>query len=191
MENEKGTSPDNMIPPGHYTVKAVYKGPKDIVWGEASGGQKSAQVGLTFEITQGEYKGRMYPWYGSFAEGKATEITMDSLEAAGVTGYEDDNIKKPIGLGSKECIAVIQHRTLQNYSDGQLVDIIDEKTGLPRVIAQIQYINAIGARMKNVMSESDSDSFAEMMKSTVAARRQKKSGAAGGVPKNADGTDLF
>lgn len=191
MANENEVSkPENMIPPGHYTVKAIYRDAKDLVFGEASGGQKSVQVGVTFEITQGEFKGRKYPWYGSFAEGEATRITLDALEAAGVTHYEDDDLRKPVGLGSTECTAVIQHRTLQKYEDGQLVDVLDND-GRPRAIAQIQYINPIGARMKNTLDAGATASFADLMKGTLAQRREKKGVASSGVPKDANGNPLF
>ncbi len=186
MTTETEQSNSGIIPPGHYVGRAVYRKPEDAVFGESS--NKNPQVGLTFEITEGKFKGRRYPWFGSFAEGEATRITLDSLAAAGAK-LETDDIYNLDGLGDQDCMIVMEHRTQQKYDGGALIDVLDEKTGMPRIIPQIQYINPIGgARMKNVYDADGKAAFRDMMRGTLAKRGAKSST---GLPTDANNKPLF
>lgn len=185
IENEQNSN-SGMIPPGHYVGRAVYRKPEDAVFGESS--NKTPQIGLSFEITEGPFKGRRYPWYGTFAEGEGTRITLDSLSAAGAK-LETDDITNLDGLGEQDCMLVIEHRTQQKYVDGALVDVLDEKTQQPRIIPQIQYVNPIGgARMKSVYDNDAKAAFRDMMRGTLAKRGAKSSD---GLPTDTNGKPLF
>ncbi len=183
-ENEQSNS--GMIPPGHYVGRAVYRKPEDAIFGESS--NHNPQVGLSFEIVEGKFKGRRYPWYGSFAEGEATRITLDSLAAAGAK-LETDDITDLSGLGEQDCMLVMEHKTQQKYEGGTLVDIIDERTGEPKIIPQIQYVNPIGgARMKTAYDADGKAAFRDMMRGTLAKRGAKSST---GLPTDANNKPLF
>lgn len=174
-----------MIPAGHYQAKAI---PDTLTFGKASSGNR--QVGCSFEIIEGDYKGRRYPWIGMLVEGESTRITLDTLEAAGVTDYEDDDLRKPIGLGSVPCMIVMEHKVQQKYNDqGELVDVLDDD-GNQRYVPSIKYVNALGGvRMKETLNDNEAEQLAADMQGALAARRAKKSGSK--VPTGADGKPLF
>lgn len=176
---------ESMIPAGHYQAKAI---PDTLTFGKAASGNK--QVGVSFEIIEGEYKGRRYPWIGMLVEGESTRITLDTLEAAGVTDYEEDDIRKPIGLGSVPCMLVIEQKVQQKYNDaGELEDVLDAE-GNQKIIPSIKYVNALGAvRMKETLDENEAESLAASMQGALAARRAKKTG--GKIPTDSNGKPLF
>lgn len=183
----ENTENKNMTPPGHYVGRAIYRSPDDAVFGESS--NNTPQVGLSFKITEGPFANRTFPWYGSFAEGDATRITIESLKAAGAR-FETDDITNLAGLGEVDCTLVIEHRVVQmKGEDGNLVDKIDERTGQPLVLPQIRYINPMGgARMKNTYDSDAKAAFRDMMRGTMA--KYAKSGSSE-LPTDANGKALF
>lgn len=177
---------ESMIPAGHYQAKAVAD---TLTFGKAASGNR--QVGCSFEIIEGEYKGRRYPWIGMLVEGESTRITLDTLEAAGVTDYEDDDLRKPIGLGTVSCMLVIEQKVQQKYNDdGELEDVLDDQ-GEPRLIPSIKYVNALGAvRMKETLDDGEAEQLAADMQGAIAARKAKKKGGSK-VPTDSNGKPLF
>ena len=142
-------SEKNIGPPGSYEARAM----QTVDWGESRNG--SAQIGLTFVITtEGAQKGRRLPWFGVLAKGsEAMRITFEALEAAGLPRHEiDPESDHQPKLGSVESVIVVQHKTLQTYENGVLVDKLDEN-GNAQTIAEIAYVNRLGgARFKTKLS---------------------------------------
>lgn len=193
-ENETNETPKtdptkDMIPPGFYIGRAVYRDARDAVFGPSA--QNNPQVGLSFVITEGDYKGRRYPWYGTLS-GDALRITLDALEAAGATfGPDGTDLTDLTGFGTRDVSLNIVHKTVQKYESGALVDVIDEKTGEPRIIPQIAFVNPMGgARMSNVYDDAGLSSLRDMMRGALASRKKTTSGGAD-IPKDANGKPLF
>lgn len=172
----------NITAEGTYNARAVNG---TIQWGKSAKG--IGQIGLTFEITsEGAFKGRRLPWYGSFAEGDATRITLDALEAAGAD-LEDLAVNEASvsGLGDTEVSIGVKHRALQTYVDGVLTDKIDEETGEVVVVPTIAYVNKSGgASFKNKLNENDAAGLNQSIAALVGARKGKQ-------PIGTDGKPLF
>ena len=54
----------------------------------------SQQAVVTFRFIGGTYDGQHITWYGSLNEGKALEITTESLKVMGYDGSDDESVKK-------------------------------------------------------------------------------------------------
>lgn len=173
----------NITAEGTYNAKAING---TVNWGKSNAG--IGQIGMTFEITsEGPYKGRRLPWYGSFAAGDAVRITLDALESAGADlealVANEQSIK---GLGDIECSITVKHKPLQTYVDGVLVDKLDEDTGEPIIVPSVAFVNKLGgAAFKNKLDADGASSLTNSISALVAARKGGK------VPTGADGKPLF
>lgn len=112
---------DNILPAGHYRARADAA---TLQFGRSANGNE--QVALTFDITDRKAEGQRITWIGTFAEGKATEIAVAGLMAAGWTG---ENLTAGDGLGAVECSLKVSHK--QN-----------EQTG--KVFANVDFVNPAG-----------------------------------------------
>lgn len=138
-----------MIPPGTYIARAV-----SAELGYTSGGKE--QVGVTFEIAEGEHKGNRLGWYGYFHTEDTSNRTLESLEIAGWTG--EGRFQEFRGLGSTECQIVVSHNEYQ---------------GKTRV--KVDWVNRIGgAFMKSQMDQTQRDSFEARIESAMMARKTKR-----------------
>jgi hypothetical protein len=181
MSSEK--TEKNITAEGTYNARAING---TVNWGKSAKG--IGQVGLTFEITsEGPYKGRRLPWYGSFAEGDAVRITLEALEGAGAN-LEAIIANEPTieGLGDSECSITVKHKPLQTYVDGVLVDKLDEESGEVIIVPSVAFVNKLGgAAFKTKLDEKDASSLTNSIGALVAARKGGK------VPVGADGKPLF
>ena len=112
---------DNILPAGHYRARADAA---TLQFGRSQNGNE--QVALTFDIIDKKAEGQRITWIGTFVEGKATEIAVAGLMAAGWTG---ENLTAGEGLGSVECSLKVSHK--QN-----------EQTG--KVFANVDFVNPAG-----------------------------------------------
>lgn len=175
-------SDKKMTAEGTYGARAVNG---TVNWGKSANGV--AQIGLSFEITsEGPYKGRRLPWYGSFAQGDASRIAIEALEAAGANLDEIVAGESSIpGLGGNECSIVVKHKTLKTYVDGLLVDKLDEDTGEPIVAPTVAFVNRGGATFKTKLDADEASNLTSAIGALVAARKGGK------VPVGQDGKPLF
>lgn len=177
-------SEKNITAEGSYNARAVNG---TVRWGKSSKG--TGQIGFTMEITsEGPYKGRRLPWFGSFAEGEASRITLDAIEAAGADMDAIVANEATIqGLGEVECVIGVKHKVKQTFVDGVLVDEIDEDTGEPVIIPTVNYISKQGgAAFKNKLTDDDAGGLTDSIAAMVAARKGGK-----GTPTGSDGKPLF
>lgn len=164
-----------LYPKGYYRGRGI---PSTYDMGSNKDGD--AEVGLTFEFTSGEHVGGRLNWKGGFGEEAVTsngksknDITFDSLRAAGMT---NDDLDAPVGIGETEADLVVDHYTFN-----------DEKTGAPKTIAQIKWVNApSGPKFKNKMDAAKRKSFAAQMKAKLIVHRQKNGARAAASPMNGD-----
>ena len=176
-------SEKNITAEGTYNARAING---TVEWGKSSKG--NLQIGFTLEITsEGPYKGRRLPWFGSFVQGEAARITMDAIEATGANPEAIVVNQKHIeGLGEIECVIGVKHRVKQTMVDGVLVDEMDEDTGEPIILPSVSYINKQGgASFKNKLDEAEASNLTNSIAAMVAARKGGK------VPTGSDGKPLF
>lgn len=133
-----------LIPPGTYAARAVSH---DI--GESKKGH--FQVAVTFEIVAGDYLGRRLTYFATFAPGKATEVAIKALRAAGWT-CDDPTVLT--GLGDVECDIVVEH---------------DEYNG--RLRDRIRFVNRPRGTFtfKTPLSEEKRRAIAAQLRGTVMA----------------------
>lgn len=106
-----------MIDAGYYLAQAT--GPLAI--GDTKAGGQQAVV--EFKILEGPAAGQRITWYGSFNEGRALEITTESLKVTGYDGSDDASVmKNQVSLNIKH----------------------DEYQG--KVSAKVAFVNPVGGR---------------------------------------------
>jgi hypothetical protein len=133
--------------PGRYRAKAI--GHK---LGKASTGNE--QVLVNFEVTDGEHKGRIVYWYGTFTEA-SIERTLESLEHAGWDGV---SLSQMSGLGDREVELVMENELGQ---DGQ-----------NRL--RVRWVNKMGGAMKVELDRGGVMALEERIKGAMLARKQKR-----------------
>lgn len=151
-----------LYPKGYYRGRAI---PSTYGMGENDKGEK--EVGVAVEFTQGEHAGGKLTWKGGFgvepvtSNGKSkNDITFETLIALGMT---NDDLDAPVGLGSTEVEVVVDHYTFA-----------DKQSGEQKTVAQIRWINApSGPKFKNSLDVAAKKSFANTMKASMIAFRNK------------------
>lgn len=149
----KGTH--NMIEEGKYRAVAT-----SAALGTSTGGTE--QIGIMFQVTQGEYAGSGVGYRGFFTD-KTFERTIESLRYAGWTGNDLSVFT--------ECDEAACQRLLPNE-----VEIVVEHeaptTPDGKMYARVKWVNKLGSgvvSMKNKMDASAARSFAERMRGACAA----------------------
>ncbi len=144
MEQHEGTG---LIPSG--TKVAGRALPETAIFGTASTGTK--QVGMSFEIISGPFKGMRQPWFGFFTD-ESRARTMESLIHAGCT-FPDDDLGNLEGLGSKEVDLTIEIN--ENPDNGNLTN-------------RVAWVNAPGqVVMKEQFDEQETKAFAKESKADL------------------------
>lgn len=145
-----------------YRVKA-----RKAEFGEAGNG--SEQIGIDFEIVEGEHKGTHVAYYGSFNGDQATEITIKAMRTA---GWRGDNIADLSTLARPdvpECDLVCEPET---YEGKQKL--------------KAKWVNpAGGLAMKKPLDEAKKASLAQRIRATVAQVDQEMRQGGNGAPKPA------
>lgn len=124
-------------------------------WGYSSKGGE--QIGVRVRFVDGPYKGRTATWYGHFSDA-AMDITIRALRALGMKG---DDLRDLSGMYANDvvpAIGVVQH---DNYEG--------------KVRARVAFINGSDVAMKEEMSKSQLDAFAQRMRGAFS-----RSGGGGG-----------
>lgn len=139
-----------MIDEGRYKARATAA-----EWGIAGTGAE--QIGVEFEILEGDFIGERISWYGFFATDKQTQFTIKALRAA---GWQGDDLAELSSIdGSTDCVIEVEH---------------EEYDGETR--AKVKFVNKPGGiAMKTVMTPEQRRAFAARMKGAVL-------GANGGKP---------
>lgn len=170
----------DLIPQGTYSARAV---PESAQWGVSSAGNE--QIAIRFKITEGEHAGSSVLWIGNFAAGKGTEITLETLETAGVNLDAADPASLE-GLGSADVSIVVEWR--------------DREDGTP--IAAVRYVNRPNRPVfRSQLNEEGLAALSARIKATRAANQSSSSprGKAApapktdehGVPLGPDGRPIF
>lgn len=171
----------DLIPQGTYTARAV---PESAQWGVSAQGNE--QIAIRFKISDGDYAGREVLWIANFAPGKATEITLEGLEVAGVNVDAEEPAALE-GLGSTDVSIVVEWR---DREDGTAV-------------AFVRYLNRPNRPVfKSELSESGIASLSARLKATRAAQKSQTPATRGrapappktdenGVPLGPDGRPIF
>lgn len=102
-------------------------GERDVKFGRASTGTE--QIGMLFEMTDGEHKGRTFTWYGSLGSEASVALVRGVLEACGWDG------KSWTKLGPLDKAVVLEFKE----------DADDD--GNP--YTYLAYVNRIGVAMKD------------------------------------------
>ena len=139
---------DQKIELGRFMGKAV-----EYDFGETA--QGNPQICVVCEITEGDYKGRQYLWYGFFNTKDNTERTFQSLMYFGWNGKEIDKLE---GLGSKEAQCVLEE------------DVYDGKKR-----TRVAFVNAAGSdgiAMKKRYSPQERVGFAARLKGNLVEFQQ-------------------
>jgi hypothetical protein len=155
-----------MIPEGKYKAKA-----RSAQLGEASTGAE--QIGIEFEIIDGEQKGSRYSYYGTFGEA-AVEITLKAMRAAGWQGDDVTDLASLNRPDTPDCQIVIAH---EEYPKGS-----------GKMHTKIKWVNPFGGlAMKNPLDQTKKQALSARIRATVAQVDQelKSSGQGNGGAKPA------
>ena len=151
-----------MVRQGYYKARAVriddgYGNEVWARWGKASTGTQ--QVGMMFEIIDGNYQGTRLPWYGSFTE-KSWERTVESLKHC---GFQGDNLTK---LNEQTLDREVSIKVDHRVNDfGEVVN------------ARVAFVNATASvGFNDPMSSDELRDFAAKIRDRMAG----KQGASGG-----------
>jgi hypothetical protein len=137
------------IKPGSYQAYA-----REFVFGRASTGTE--QIAVSFEIAEGELKGRNITWRGYFTDA-TQERTLESLEHC---GWDGKNLTKMTGLGTRVAVIVIEDE------EGQ-----DGKT-----YSRVKWVNALGGGLsvKEKLETTEIANLEERLKGLMLDRQQKR-----------------
>lgn len=128
-----------MLEHGRYSARAME-------WQIGKAGTGTEQLGVSFEVTQGEAAGERITWYGYFTD-KGFEITAKALRACGWMGTDLSDLT---GLDTNEVQIVVEHEVSE--ADGN-------------TYAKVKWVNKPGGiAMKELLGGNDLKSFAARMK---------------------------
>lgn len=170
----------DLIPQGTYSARAV---PESAQWGVSSNGNE--QIAIRFKITEGDHAGSSVLWIGNFAAGKGTEITLETLETAGVNLDAADPASLE-GLGSVDVSIVVEWR---DREDGSAVAAVRYVNRANRPVFKSQLneegLSALSARIKATRAANKSSGLPRG-KATLAPKTDEH-----GVPLGPDGRPIF
>jgi hypothetical protein len=141
-------------------------------FGEAKNG--SEQVGIDFEVTQGEHKGEHLAYYGSFNGDTATEITIKALRTS---GWKGDDVGDLSSL---------------SRPDAPEVDLVCEPdTWEGKTHLKVKWVNAAGGlALKKPLDQAKRAALSARLRGVVAAVDQELQ-QSGGAAKAAAGDVPF
>lgn len=152
-----------ILPAGNYRARADRS---TVQFGKAKSGNE--QVAITFDITDPKADG--YPsritWIGTFAEGRATEITLDGIMAAGWTG---EDLLSLDGIGDAECSIKVGHK-------------LNEQNG--NTYAQVEFVNRLAGSFtfKEKLDDVGVGDLASRLGGAIMAARERAAGKGGANP---------
>lgn len=141
-----------MIQPGKYRARAT--GPEDVQFGRTGNGNR--QVAVLFRFVDPELEQETITWFGTFADGKATEITVKALRACGWYG---DNLADMTGIDSQEVELVI----------------VEEPDQEGNLRTKVKWVNKPGGgkvELKNALNQGEVQALAAEMKGYLIASKQ-------------------
>lgn len=153
--------------------KARYRA-KAVAWslGEASTG--TPQVGVEFEVQDGDHKGERISGYFALSDA-AAEYTLEKLRNCGWTGSdigELEDKEASASMASKQVELVCEPEDVKK--DGQLLTNDD---GSARLRLRIQFVNrAGGLAMKKSLSDDSRRALAAKMRAKLAALDARNGG---------------
>ena len=139
-----------MIQPGTHRARALSGG-----LGYTSGGKE--QVGIDFQILEGEHQGEHITWWGYF-----TDATTDkTIEALRICGWEGDDLCDLSGIQNNDVDLVVQAKEFTNA-----------RTGEVREGVEVRWVNKpSGLQMRDKMDAAAAKDFAQKMRGRVVALR--------------------
>ena len=133
-----------MITEGKYLARA-----RD--WALSLTSTNKEQIGVAFEILQGEFAGQYLTWYGFFTDA-TFERTLESLRACGWLGSDLAEID---GLDTNDVQIVVEHE-------------VSEKDG--NTYPKVRWVNKLrGVALKNQLDAHQAKTFAARMKGHILA----------------------
>jgi hypothetical protein len=139
-------------------IKARYTARARSAWLiEAKDQGGNNQVAVTFEVVEGDYAGEYITWTGTFAPGKATDITLKALQSA--MGWAGDDISELADVAGSECEALLPN-VVELACE---MDTYNDETRL-----KVRWVNAPGgARFGNPLAGDSLKRFAAQMRGTI------------------------
>lgn len=148
-QNEQ--APSNLIAAGEHVARCTF-------WQLGLSTQKETpQIGCTFRIEDGPDDGRIISHTMSFTGG-ATELTFKAMSAM---GWDGQDLREPQGLDANQVRIVVAHETFS-----------DQRTGEPRTVAKVQFVNDLNRINIKPMTDADRVHFAREMHSQLKAYQQ-------------------
>lgn len=138
--------------PGKYRARAT--GPDDVQFGRTNNGND--QVAVLFRFTHPELEQETITWFGTFADGKATEITVRALRACGWAG---DNLADMTGIDSQEVELVL----------------VEEEDQEGNLRTKVRWVNKPGGgkvELKNALNQGEVQALTNRMKGYLIASKQ-------------------
>lgn len=142
------------IPAAFYSAVAIKfdtdNGPTYAQFGESKNGTK--QILMQFKILDGDYAGRVVPWFGYFTT-KTVDTTLKAMRNCGMKG---EDLFSLWGANAQELNQVVQIETELN-----------ENPENGKVHARVRWVNSVGGggvKLKKPMTEADMRKFAAQMK---------------------------
>lgn len=135
------------IPAGTYRARPIAD---EVQFGYTKRGTE--QIAIPVRIVDGECAGQVVTWFGTFAEGKATEIAIKALRACGWQGSDLSNLD---GIGAVEVEAEIAYETWE---------------GQERM--KVRWLNPIGGgrvKLEQPMTDAQRRAFATRLKGAALA----------------------
>lgn len=145
---------------GRYRAKAT-----EWQLGEASTG--TPQIGVTFEVIEGDHKGDRISGYFALSDA-AAEYTLEKVRNCGWTGSDITELdsETAVGMGSKIVELVVEPE--DQKKDGK--PVIDEQTGEVKRRLRIQFVNRNGGlAMKSALTDDKKKLLAARMRGKLAA----------------------
>lgn len=154
-------------------TKARYQA-RAVSWslGEASTG--TPQVGVEFEVQDGDHKGERIAGYFALSDA-AAEYTLEKLRNCGWTGTDIGELESPENSGSMAANVVeLVLEPEQQKKEGQL---LTNEDGSPKLRLRIQFVNrAGGLAMKKSLSDDSRRTLAAKMRAKLAALDARNGG---------------
>lgn len=145
----------NEITVGTHKARAI---PSGVKWGISAAGNEQVSVPFTFLDT-----GNQMTWIGTFAPGKATDMALEALMAAGWDGEDLNALEKSIG--STDCELVVDWDAKQDGTRYLRVKFVNRSGG--------------GFSFKKELDAGGRRALADRIKGTALAMKQRRGGAAG------------
>lgn len=141
-------------------------------WALGAAGTGMPQVGVEFEVDDGDHKGERISGYFALSDA-AAEYTLEKLVNCGWTGTDLAELNDPAAsatMGANVVELVVEPE--DQVKNGQ--PVIDKETREVKCRLRIQFVNrAGGLAMKNALVGADAQSLSAKMKGKLAAIRAK------------------